>query len=56
VHLDLLTADFPAELARFEAIGAKQLNEVNAEAHWVTLAAPEGNEFDLIDGWHRGRL
>ena len=48
--LDLLTADFPTELARLEAIGAKQLNEVNAEAHWVILADPEGNGFHLIDG------
>lgn len=50
LHLDLITTDFAAELARLEGIGAKQLNEVNAGAHWVTLADPEGNEFDLIEG------
>jgi predicted enzyme related to lactoylglutathione lyase len=50
LHLDLITADFHAELSRLECIGAKQLNEVHAGGHWVTLADPEGNEFDLIDG------
>jgi hypothetical protein len=52
LHLDLLTTDFAAELARLEGIGAEQLHEVHAGAHWVTLADPAGNEyeFDLIEG------
>jgi predicted enzyme related to lactoylglutathione lyase len=50
LHFDLISTDFPAELARLEALGAKQLNEVRAGGHWVTLADPEGNEFDLIEG------
>jgi predicted enzyme related to lactoylglutathione lyase len=50
LHFDLITTDFPAELARLEQLGARQLNEIRAGAHWVTLADPEGNEFDLIEG------
>jgi predicted enzyme related to lactoylglutathione lyase len=50
LHFDLITTDFPAELARLEQLGAKQLNEIGAGGHWVTLADPEGNEFDLIEG------
>jgi predicted enzyme related to lactoylglutathione lyase len=50
LHLDLITTDFVAELARLKGIGAQQLHEVHAGAHWVTLADPEGNEFDLIEG------
>ncbi len=50
LHLDLITTDFGAELARLEGMGAKKLHEINAGGHWVTLADPEGNEFDLIQG------
>jgi predicted enzyme related to lactoylglutathione lyase len=50
LHFDLISGDFAAELARLETLGAKQLNEVRAGGHWVTLADPEGNEFDLIEG------
>jgi predicted enzyme related to lactoylglutathione lyase len=49
LHLDLITTDFATELARIKAIGAVQLHEVHAGAHWATLADPEGNEFDLIE-------
>ncbi|GAA4261599.1 VOC family protein [Dactylosporangium darangshiense] len=47
LHLDLISGDFPAELARLEALGAKQIASFDA---WTTLADPEGNEFDLIRG------
>jgi hypothetical protein len=47
LHLDLVTADFDADLARLVALGATSL--VTFE-QWTTLADPEGNEFDLIRG------
>jgi predicted enzyme related to lactoylglutathione lyase len=51
MHFDVITTDFDAELDRLTGLGATKLNEVRgAAAHWVTLADPEGNEFDLIDG------
>jgi hypothetical protein len=50
MHFDLITPDFPSELERLFALGATKLNEVRDGAHWVTLADPEGNEFDLIEG------
>lgn len=50
LHLDLITTNFAAEHARLRGLGAEQLNEVHAGGHWVTLADPEGNEFDLIEG------
>jgi hypothetical protein len=37
-------------MERLFALGATKLNEVRDGAHWVTLADPEGNEFDLIEG------
>jgi len=50
VHFDLITADFDRELDRLVRLGATKLHEIDAGAHWVTLADPEGNEFDLIKG------
>jgi predicted enzyme related to lactoylglutathione lyase len=50
LHLDLITTDFAAELARLKAMGAEQLHDIHAGGHWATLADPEGNEFDLIEG------
>src|ERR1700761_6364327 len=51
MHFDVITTDFDAEIDRLSGLGATKLNEVNgAVAHWVTLADPEGNEFELIDG------
>jgi predicted enzyme related to lactoylglutathione lyase len=50
MHLDLITSDLDAEVGKLAALGATKLNEVNAGAHWVTLADPEGNEFDVIAG------
>jgi predicted enzyme related to lactoylglutathione lyase len=47
VHLDLVAADFDAELARLVSLGATTLATFE---HWTTLADPEGNEFDLIRG------
>jgi hypothetical protein len=47
VHLDLITSDFDAELARLRKLGATELATFE---RWATLADPEGNEFDLIRG------
>ena len=41
---------FDRELDRLVRLGATKLHEIDAGAHWVTLADPEGNEFDLIKG------
>jgi len=51
MHFDLITTDFDVEIDRITGLGATKLNEVkNGSAHWVTLADPEGTEFDVIDG------
>ena len=50
MHFDLITTDFDAEIGRLTGLGAVKLNEVSGRAHWVTLADPEGNEFDVIAG------
>jgi predicted enzyme related to lactoylglutathione lyase len=50
MHFDLITTDFDAEIDRLTGLGATKLNEINAGAHWATLADPEGNEFDVIAG------
>jgi predicted enzyme related to lactoylglutathione lyase len=51
MHLDLISTDFDAEIDRLTGLGATKLNEVRkGTAHWVTLADPEGNEFDVIEG------
>jgi hypothetical protein len=47
LHLDLITTDFDAELARLLKLGAT--TQATFE-RWTTLADPEGNEFDLIRG------
>jgi hypothetical protein len=51
MHVDLITGDLDAEVDRLAGLGAAKLNEVKGSAaHWVTLADPEGNEFDVIAG------
>ena len=50
MHLDLITTDFDAEIERLTGLGATKLNEIKGDRHWATLADPEGNEFDVIDG------
>lgn len=50
VHLDLHVADAEAEAERLVALGATRLGANSLGAiRWVTMADPEGNEFDL--GW-----
>jgi hypothetical protein len=46
VHVDLVTADRAAEIARLTNLGARVLAEYD---HWTTLADPDGNEFCITD-------
>jgi predicted enzyme related to lactoylglutathione lyase len=49
VHLDLSTTELADETERLEQLGATIVREVSENGnHWITLADPEGNEFDLI--------
>jgi hypothetical protein len=51
LHLDLISSTFEAEIERLLALGATRVRDVvQGSAHWMTLADPEGNEFDLIAG------
>ncbi len=45
VHLDLRAADIDEEAARLVELGAIELARLEG---WVTLADPEGNEFDVL--------
>jgi len=49
VHLDLRPVDQQAEVKRLEALGAEQVSVgQTADATWVVLADPEGNEFCVL--------
>jgi hypothetical protein len=51
LHLDLVAADWETEIGRLTDLGATRIREVQENgAHWITLADPEGNEFDLVHG------
>ena len=45
VHLDLRAADVEGEVARLIGLGATEIARVE---DWVSLADPEGNEFDVV--------
>jgi Glyoxalase-like domain len=47
VHLDLASADVRGEAERLTGLGARVLAEPGP---WLTLADPEGNEFDVTPG------
>jgi hypothetical protein len=47
VHLDLTCADVGAEAERLTGLGARVLAR---QEQWVTMADPEGNEFDVMPG------
>ncbi len=50
LHVDLAAADWSAELDRLIGLGAKRLDEHDEYGtHWITLADPEGNVFDLAE-------
>jgi hypothetical protein len=51
VHLDLLPYagdDQSAEVARLQALGAREADVGQGEVAWVCLADPEGNEFCVL--------
>jgi predicted enzyme related to lactoylglutathione lyase len=49
LHLDLAATDWGAEIGRLTGLGATPIRDIQENgARWVTLADPEGNEFDLI--------
>jgi len=51
VHLDLTSADLDATVRRLLELGARKGDEHSQDgSRWVTLADPEGNEFDVIAG------
>ncbi len=49
IHLDLVPpdGDQQAELARLTGLGARVTGSQPPDVSWITLADPEGNEFDL---------
>ena len=47
VHLDLTCAEVGAEVERLTRLGARVLAR---HEQWVTMADPEGNEFDVMPG------
>jgi catechol 2,3-dioxygenase-like lactoylglutathione lyase family enzyme len=50
LHLDLYTTNQLAEVARLESLGATRLPwEYSADADYIVLADPDGNEFCVID-------
>ena len=50
-HPDLLSATLDDEVARVGELGATKLADITeGSTHWVTLADPEGNEFDIVAG------
>ncbi|HVQ88501.1 MAG TPA: VOC family protein [Actinomycetes bacterium] len=49
LHIDLRPDDQAAEVARIEALGAKQVSVGQGDdVTWVVLADPEGNEFCVL--------
>lgn len=49
LHLDLRPADQGAEVARLEGLGARRTDVgQGADATWVVMADPEGNEFCVL--------
>ena len=48
LHLDLRPGDQAAEVARLEALGARQVSIGQGEVSWVSMADPDGNEFDVL--------
>jgi len=49
LHLDLRPEDQDAEVARLEALGARQVSVgQGVAATWVVMADPDGNEFCVL--------
>ena len=48
LHLDLVSTDRPAAVARATKIGARKVGEFDEYGtQWTTMADPEGNVFDI---------
>ena len=54
LHIDVNPADRSQdeEIARLTGLGATVLSDNRPEFSWVTLADPEGNEFDVLADRH----
>ena len=51
VHVDLVSADFGADVDRAVNLGAIHIADFDESGtRWATLADPEGNEFDIVAG------
>ena len=49
LHVDLRADDLAAEVARLEGLGASRVHEKREwDAHWFTVADPEGSEFCVV--------
>jgi hypothetical protein len=49
VHLHLTTGELEEEIERLDQLGATILRDLSENGnHWITMADPEGDEFDLI--------
>jgi hypothetical protein len=52
-HVDLSSHDWAADVERVMKLGAQRLHKYDESGlTWVTLADPEGNEFDIVAGGH----
>jgi catechol 2,3-dioxygenase-like lactoylglutathione lyase family enzyme len=57
LHLDLRPKDQAAEVARLEALGARQVDVGQGpESTWVVLADPDGNEFCVLRAFRPDEL
>jgi hypothetical protein len=51
VHFDVRVDDVETEARRLEGLGARRIDiGAGADAHWITMADPEGNEFCVCPG------
>ena len=52
-HIDFASEDWAADVEAVVALGAKRIGDYDESgARWVSLADPEGNEFDIVAGGH----
>ncbi|HUP72368.1 MAG TPA: VOC family protein [Acidimicrobiales bacterium] len=52
-HVDLASSNLDADVMRLVALCATRIGDFDESgAQWVTLADPEGNEFDIVVGGH----
>lgn len=53
MHIDIVTEDVEAEVARLEALGARRLHDGMRRmgpVEWVTMVDPDDNEFCICTG------